>query len=565
QLLDWQLTLTFAPESLPAVRLTNGVAYSTNILGPEPRYFYIDVPLEATRATNYLQSTTGGPLVLWHNPVGLPGQGGLPDDQSLIRPTIGTTNYYRVLNTKTPPLLVPGQRYYLSVENLDAGQSNNFAIQVDFGLPIRPLTNNIPVRATNDNVGLMDYYSFNVGSNTVAVTFMLTNHTDDLHLVARKAPQIPSEFAYDYASTNVGLVPEVILIDRRSEPVPLATGLWYLGVYSTSTNIGKPITYTILASEDEGNAIRLTNGIPYLASITNETQESHFFLDITEEPGKGTFALTNLSANVELYLRRGLPYPTGTDFDYASTNAGRLDEVIALGPGSLPVGLSKGRWFLTAVANDPAPVRFAVVASYVTNNAPGAIALQDSIPYVNPPASNSVFFSFVVPPTSRGVLFEVYDYSIPVTLRASKGVLPPFADKTNVFLAPGPTPTGQRIALRSGASNDISGAWYLQVQVNSTNLAGFTVRASLERDGMLVSGEPIEANIQPGTGTGLVMSVTTVPGERYAVRASPTLTADPATWTIVTTSVATSDLLNFILEPPTGGEPLFYRVVQIPP
>ncbi len=565
QLLDWQLTLTFAPESLPAVRLTNGVAYSTNIVGPEPRYFYIDVPLEATRATNYLQSTTGGPLVLWHNPVGLPGQGGLPDDQSLIRPTIGTTNYYQVLNTKTPPLLVPGQRYYLSVENFDAGQSNTFAIQVDFGLPIRPLTNNIPVRATNDNLGLMDYYSFNVGSNTVAVTFMLTNHTDELHLVARKAPQIPSEFAYDYASTNVGLVPEVILIDRRSEPVPLTTGLWYLGVYSTSTNIGKPITYTILASEDEGNAIRLTNGITYLASITNETQESHFFLDITEEPGKGTFALTNLSANVDLYLRRGLPYPTSTDFDYASTNLGRLDEVIALGPGSLPVGLSKGRWFLTAVANDPAPISFAVVASYVTNNAPGAIALLDSVPYTNAPASNSVYFSFVVPPTSRGVLFEVYDYSIPVILRASKGVLPPFADKTNIFLAPGPTPTGQRIALRSGASNDISGAWYLQVQVNSTNLAGFTVRASLERDGMLVSGEPIEASIQTGTGTGLVMSVTTVPGERYEVRASASLAADPATWTIVMTSVATSDLLNFILEPPTSGEPLFYRVVQIPP
>ena len=566
QLLDWQLTLTFAPETLPAVRLTNGVVYSTNIIGAEPRYFYIDVPLEATRSTNYLQSLTGGPLVLWYNPVGLPGQGGLPDDQSLIRPTVGTTNYYQVLNNKTPPVMVPGQRYYLSVENFNPGQSNNFAIQVDFGLPIRPLTNNVPVRATNDNVGLMDYYSFNVGSNTVAVTFLLTNQTDELHLVARKGPQIPSELAYDYASTNVGLVPEVILIDRRSEPVPLTTGLWYLGVYSTSTNIGKPIAYTILASEDEGRAIRLTNGVPYRASITNETEESHFFIDITEDPARGTFALTNLSGNVDLYLRRGLPYPETYDFDYASTNAGRASEVITLGPGSQPVGLSKGRWFLTAVANDLLPVNFEVVASYVTNSVP-VIPLQDGVAlvYSNAPPSNSVFFSFTVPPRNNAALFEVYNATGPVVLRASKSVLPQFAASTNVFVAPGGGPSGQRIAIRSDTLGDISGEWFLQVQVQSTNLTAFTIRAALQKDGILESGSPILASLQTGNASGLSMTVNTIPGEIYSVRRTYNLLANPVVWEIVATEFATSDTLVLTLPAPAANQPLvYYRVVQEP-
>lgn len=566
RLLDWQLTLTFAPEMLPAVRLTNGILFTTNVVGGDPRFFYIDVPLEASAATNYLRSLTGGGLALWHNPVGLPGQGGLPEDQTLINPTVGDTNYFKTITTNSPPLLIPGQRYFLSVQNVAPGQSNWFSVQVDFGLPIRPLTNNVSLRATNSNVGLLDFYSFEVSSNALAVTFMITNQTDNLQLVARKGPQLPSRQAFDYSSTNVGDIPEVIVIDRISQPVPLSDGLWYLGVYSASTNPGTPISYSIVASEYQAKVIGLTNGLPYRGQITNSSEVSYFYLDIVEDPSKATFALTQLSGGADLYLRRDLPLPSTNNFEYASTNAGRLDEIIELTPNSLPVPLIPGRWYMTVVPRDTIPVDFTIMASYDPDNF-DTIPLENGTPFdlVDAPPTNSIFFSFVVPPTHRAVLFEVYNFTEPVLLLVSKGILPPLAAKTNVFVAPSPTPTGQRIAIRSEAIGDIAGEWYLQVQVNSTNAANFTVRGVLELDGMLVSGQPIEASIQPSTGTGLVMSVTTVPGERYAVRASPTLTADPATWTIVMTSVATSDLLNFILEPPTSGEPLFYRVVQIPP
>ena len=132
-LLGWQLTLTFAPTSAPAIRLTNGVPYSTNVASGEPRYFYIDVPLEASTATNLLQSVGGGALGLWYNPLGIPGEGTLPEDAPIILPTTGTNFLFSVLNTNLPPLLVPGQRYYLSVENLDLAGLSPFTIQVDLG------------------------------------------------------------------------------------------------------------------------------------------------------------------------------------------------------------------------------------------------------------------------------------------------------------------------------------------------------------------------------------------------------------------------------------------------
>ena len=162
------------------------------------------------------------------------------------------------------------------------------------------------------------------------------------------------------------------------------------------------------------------------------------------------------------------------------------------------------------------------------------------------------------------MLFELYNATAPVLLRVSRGDLPIFADKTNVFIAPNPGPTGQRIAIRSDTFGDISGEWYLQAQVTSTNFANFTVRAVLATGGLLESGQPIIAGISHSTG-GLSITFETVPGEVYSIRSSPILTADLTGWTIVSTQTAQSDLLLVNLPPPGAGEAtLYYRIVQEP-
>jgi hypothetical protein len=215
------------------------------------------------------------------------------------------------------------------------------------------------------------------------------------------------------------------------------------------------------------------------------------------------------------------------------------------------------------VPRDPAPIDFTITASYLTNSF-ATIPLENGVPldYYDAPASNSVFFSFVIPPSNTAVLFELYNATEPVLLRVSRGVLPIFADKTNVFVAPNPSPDGQRIALRSSTFGDITGEWYLQAQVNSTNVANFTVRAVLASDGLLESGQPIVAGIVPSTG-GLSITFNTVPGEVYSIRSSPVLTADPTAWVVVTTETAQGDSLLVNLPPPGGGDTsLYYWIVQ---
>ena len=54
QVLGWQLQLTFASTNAVATMITNGVTLTNTVAGAEIKYFIIDVPISATRATNAL-------------------------------------------------------------------------------------------------------------------------------------------------------------------------------------------------------------------------------------------------------------------------------------------------------------------------------------------------------------------------------------------------------------------------------------------------------------------------------------------------------------------------------
>lgn len=572
-LLDWQLTLTFAPASIPAIRLTNGVPFSTNVASGESRYFYIDVPLEASTATNLLRSITGGPLALWYNPTGIPGDGTLPEDAALILPTTGTNFLFSVLNTNLPPLLIPGQRYYLSVESFDPAATNLFTIQVDLGVKITPLTNGIALNATNANNGLLDYYSFQVASNAIGVSFILTNLTDNLQLVARRAPQLPTRTQFDYASTNNGVQPEEITIDPSSQPVPLTPGTWYLGVYSASANPPplQPIPYTILAIESLGNVVALTNRVPYDGTITNAGEVAYFYLDIVDDPLVASFVLTNLTANADLYLHYALPLPSPTLYDYSGTNGGTTAEEIIVNPGS-PVPLRRGRWYLAVVAVDPTPINFTVIGSYVPNDVV-IIPLNDAEPYeyFDAPPTNNAYFSFESPPNVNALLFEIYGLTGEATLRVSQGVLPAFADPTNIFSFPRPGNLSERVAVRTNQVPDLAGTWYLEVAVTSTNVMDLTARAATQKDGLLLSEAPFQGTYLPGTPPQLVFD--TVPGEIYRIAYADDIQLPVAQWTPVdvplgsgnTLITAAGDTLTVDLPPaPADNIQRYYLIEQIP-
>ncbi|MCW5556843.1 MAG: S8 family serine peptidase [Verrucomicrobiae bacterium] len=571
-LLGWQLTLTFAPTSAPAIRLTNGIPYFTNVTAGLPQYFYIDIPLEASTTTNLLQSIDGAPLALWYNPQGLPGEGTLPEDASLIYPTMGTVFNYSVLNTNLPPLLVPGQRYYLSVENLDPNTTHPFAVQVDFGVNIIPLTNGVPYAATNLNNGLFDYYSFEVSSNGLGASFILTNFTKDLNLVVRKG-QLPTRTQYDYASTNSGIQTEIVNIDLASLPVPLSPGIWYLGVYSADPGPPplEPIPYTILATESSGNLVPLANGIPTLATITNANEVAYFYLDITEDPAFGSFVVTNMTSDVSLYVRKGLPLPSPGDYHYASIQPGLTAEEVILTPGSQPVPLSPGRWFVTVVPEAATPVNFTVIGSYVPSTV-AIIPLTNAVPYVfaSAPATNVVYFSFESP-TVPALLFEIYGLTGEATLRVSKGVLPPFADPADIFSFPQQGSLGERVAVRTNQVPDPAGIWFLEVAVESLEPVDFTVRAAIQQDGLLQSGAPFLGTVVLEEPPQLIFD--TVPGELYRIFYSDDLATPLRLWIPVDVPLgsgtrlltAPGDVLTVELPAaPADNVRRFYYIEQVP-
>ena len=221
-------------------------------------HFLVEVPVQASVATNTLTVTGAGVAAVYYSALGVP-DGNQPGDVLLIQNATGTQQ--RILTTKLQPILPIGQRYYLTVEAGDPDAPGTgpaqtcVQLQVDFGIPVVNLRADIPYDAISPNLGLMDFYSFVVPTNALQVEFAVTNANTEVTLVARRAT-LPSKSAFDYISENPGLADERIFVGIGSEPVRLAPGPWYLGVYplNRSLPIVTPVTYSITAKPTLGVA-----------------------------------------------------------------------------------------------------------------------------------------------------------------------------------------------------------------------------------------------------------------------------------------------------------------------
>jgi hypothetical protein len=153
------------------------------------------------------------------------------------------TNGLSTLSLASTPPLTPGQRYYLGVENPWC-MPVTVAFEVDFD--ITTLTNLVPVTGASGGIYATRYFQYDVSTNATAVSFVLTNLSGNVDLVARKGPPLPTLTSFDYLSANPGVTPEAILVRTNSIPVPVSSGRWYLGVINTN---GSAVTYTILVTE----------------------------------------------------------------------------------------------------------------------------------------------------------------------------------------------------------------------------------------------------------------------------------------------------------------------------
>ncbi len=138
-----------------------------------------------------------------------------------------------------------------------------------------------------------------------------------------------------------------------------------------------PVDYAVRVTEFIAGTdalVRLTNGVSYTNELGNPlTREIDYYVfNVPEGSTWADFQVLNPNVNVGLLVRRTLPLPFGTNFDYRSLNPGLTNEQVIVITNSLPVPLTPGDWYLgvTHAGVAASNVSYVVLASAYSNNPP---------------------------------------------------------------------------------------------------------------------------------------------------------------------------------------------------
>lgn len=414
ELLGWNLSFLFE-QTLPPFILVQPFTTVTSTVAPGSfEYLIVDVPSWATVASNYLLSATQ-PVFVWFNQNGAPtgtGAGDLEFPMFTAGPGTQITTGVGVLVTNGTPPLLPGQRYYIGIQNTNATPTT-YSFRVDFD--ITALTNGVPYTAVTSSNSTIRYFSYDVSAAASAVQFDLVSTNGDVNLIARQGAPLPTVMPanYQFGSFNIGTNAEQILVFTNGAPVALTPGLWFLGVVSTTPT---PVDYTITATELTNafpTIITLTNGIPYMNTNSGAAGTAQYYrYVVTTNAARVQFETFAAEGDFTLVAHKGLPLPDLTTYDYRSANGGTSDELIVITTNSAPVTLTFGDWFITAVKISGGTAGYTIMATewnvtgqpivpvvtfpgggdfcFTWNSLPGAHYLVQSTPSLSPPVWTDV-------------------------------------------------------------------------------------------------------------------------------------------------------------------------------
>ena len=561
KLVSWELRLTLAPDTLPIIGLTNGIPYYGATAGVAGDFYYVDVPPEATLDQVTLISLDAIPLDLKYSTKGAP-DGTDPTDLTIISKDT-TTNTVAIDSAPgSKPLLPRGSRYYLGVSRNDGGTDPaNYIILVHHVIDVIALTNSVVYHGTNTNPALLDYYSFNVSTNALAVEFSVSNMLADVNLVVSQNPRFPSRVNYDYASTQSGTNAEYIGIDPFSLPVPLAPGTWYLGVYNTGSTTNK-VTYDILANELTSTNLHLLGGATNASTgIVQVGKAVYYYFDVSTVPLQASLDLTGLSGNADLYLSRHLPLPGPAFYNYASTQPGTNAENISWDTFSVPP-LEPGRWYAAVVNTTTNAVKYTLSITYDASPGNNYQVLTEDVAITNSAAGPlDQYYKFSLLGDVGAVMFEIYNLTGPADLVVSPDVFPSVGTLQFSDIQPGTN--SEQVIILAADIDYLSRDWYLRVSVPAGSNTTYAVRATTDRSGLLVSGIPITVTVSD-TATNLVLNWGGVPGQYYQLDTTLGL-VPPVVWTPVQTNQAATRLIQISLPlPDPAEEQRFFQVEQIP-
>lgn len=496
-LLGWKLNLTFVNTNPPAIQLSSDTNYCLTMQADETVYFYVDVPITASAATNFFSGSDQ--LDVFYNQSGLPALNEPPD----------TAFFYNVLDGQTvlgidgwnsidknvglaggavTPTLAPGKRYYLALHNRGTG-TNGVCVRVAFDelspnlVGIIPLTNQcFSYSGVVTNAGAIDYYSFDVVSpDALGVRFWVSNFVgsvagDDVNLVVRRGVPLPNDIRFTARSDNASPADWEFIEVADFFQTTLA-GRWYIGVIHTTANA---VSYNVCAEEVGGEIIEVFDQVSQPATNTAAGifgDVSYFKFLVSPNSYLADFKLTNIAAGgvMELYLSTNTMQPlfsTPANWLYSSTNLNPITDYASnrVSSFSLTNSLTPGWWFLAAVNKSAVPVSFEVHVTQYTTNLP-YIELTNGVYYSNQLVSAAGpigFYTFDVSDDSLQTVFEVFGQSDDLDLFAHPIYpLPPpgfFAGfdafSTNTY------PADEYICLTNGGSwpSLFPGTWYLTVK-----------------------------------------------------------------------------------------------------
>jgi subtilisin-like proprotein convertase family protein len=364
-LLDWELDFDFSAPNPPTTTITNGQCYTNTIEGSAVRYFRVNVPVNATRATNTFFSTNS--LNMSADRDTLPTGSFPPDDY----PAVIGPNGQLIMSIAGSPPLEPGLSYYVALRNVDPRQTNTFAFCVDFDASptnnlgnVVPLTNNACLTRSIEGTNLISYYSFDASSNAVGLFFDLRNLSGNVDMFVRRGLPLPIR-GNSIESRNPGTTEEHIAVGAGQIP-----GRWYIGILNNQTN---SVNYTLCVSEFT-NYFRLTNDVCSSNTFTGFGQTHHFRFTITPGAEIAEFSV-DASGDVDLYVRR-TPPASEFVYDYASEGFGVSNEMIVIDRGSQPVPLLSGNWHAAVVSREVGLVNYCMkftqvdpdsIRLYITN------------------------------------------------------------------------------------------------------------------------------------------------------------------------------------------------------
>ncbi len=263
---------------------------------------------------------------------------------------------------------------------------------------------------------------------------------------------------------------------RTNSVPPLVPGQrYYLGVHNPSAS---EVTFSIRVEFD---ITTLTNGIP-VTGVLGTNAGRMFQFNVSSNALLASFAVTNLTGNAELVVRKGLPLPSVTNYHYGSFAPGINDELVVVSSNSAPVPLSPGRWYLYVYNADVANVCYTLVATEITT-LPGVITLTNGIGYHATNAAGGLatdYYRFVVSSNGVRAQFEINGATGPMALAVRRGY-PPLPSLTNYhYLSDNPGRNDELIVVFD-SSVPVAlqpGEWYL----TAVNLSGvpvsYTVKAT---------------------------------------------------------------------------------------